>query len=186
MDNTFDAMCPHCGGKGCKRCENKGTREARFAEGDWYTRHCTNPECGFNNGGRIVPAGTHPDDHDHPGDYEGDDKCVVCGERTVKWVLYQDAPESDAWIKNQDKFMVKRQEKTIQKLVAEIKALKLLSLQIFEGKKELTMEECRQIDICRVCKKPISVPFVTSYGKEFAHSDCLDRIGENPYDYRRN
>lgn len=188
MNETFDAMCPHCGGEGCKRCENKGTREARFAEGDWYTRHCTNPECGFNNGGRIVPAGTHPDDpgNEHPGDYDGDDKCVVCGEQTAKWVPYFEAPESDAWVKNQDKFTVKRQDKMIESLRATNKSVRALALEILEGKKTLSMEECRLLDICRVCNKPFKVPFTTFYGKEYAHSDCLKRIGEYPFDPRRN
>lgn len=43
-----------------------------------YTRECTNPTCGFQNGGRIVEKGKVPKDNL--------DFCIYCGSR-VDWYL---------------------------------------------------------------------------------------------------
>lgn len=45
------AKCPHCK-DGCDKCED-GFFEVKLAEGNWFTRACTNPMCGFHNGVRI-------------------------------------------------------------------------------------------------------------------------------------
>lgn len=71
------AMCPHCGGKGCEVCKGTGKIEVGFASGAFYTRLCTNPECGFENGGRIVKEGKSLEDVEK--------KCVRCGKDTVVW-----------------------------------------------------------------------------------------------------
>jgi len=68
VNNRMQAKCPYCAGK----------VEVHFAEGNLWTRACQNPECAFENGGRI-----HKGD-DEPPDSSGE--CVMCGGPT-KWLL---------------------------------------------------------------------------------------------------
>ncbi len=170
-------QCPNCHGEGCKRCEDTDYMEGSFAEGDWYTRHCPNEECGFNNGGRIVPYGIQPveDEWDKDG-------CVVCG-GPIKYMLMSEAPESDAWQRNEKKFTIKRQKEIIERLVDNGKKLRSLIQRMFEGETKFTIAEYRQMNLCRVCRKPGAD--VYNYGKEHAHKDCLE-IGEYPWDVSRN
>lgn len=65
------AKCPYCH-DGCEKC-SAGFLSVSFATGDLYTRECTNPNCEFQNGGRIVEKGTVPKDHLDP--------CIYCGSR---------------------------------------------------------------------------------------------------------
>lgn len=39
--------------------------------------------------------------------------------------------------------------------------------------RKLSVEEARQFKLCRICKKPESVPFTLDFGKEYAHTYCL-------------
>ena len=75
---SLPIKCPHCAGKeppGCAFCVG-GQAQAGLAEGDWYTRACTSPSCGFENGVRI--SKTLP--KDSPG------LCVECRAPT-EWRL---------------------------------------------------------------------------------------------------
>lgn len=68
------AKCPTCQ-TGCSECVD-GYREVTLADGDWYTRACTNEACLFENGVRISTE-----------KLEGDSgACVRCDART-KWKL---------------------------------------------------------------------------------------------------
>ena len=71
------AMCPHCGGQGCEKCGDTGKIGVSFSSGAFFTRHCADPYCGFDNGGRIVKEGMVLEDVRK--------KCVVCGKETVVW-----------------------------------------------------------------------------------------------------
>ena len=73
------AKCPHCR-DGCDRCGGIGYQEARFATGALYTRHCTNLECGFDNGGRIVGPDSPVDVEEPP------EPCLHCGS-FAEWLL---------------------------------------------------------------------------------------------------
>jgi len=77
----MQAKCPYCAGDentSCTKCSGTGKVEVHFAEGNLWTRACQNPECAFENGGRI-----HKGD-DEPPDSSGE--CVMCGGPT-KWLL---------------------------------------------------------------------------------------------------
>jgi hypothetical protein len=67
------AKCPHCL-TGCDKCED-GFIQVSFAVGSIFTRKCRNPDCEFENGGRVsvgVPLGLS-------------NACVICGAPTA-WV----------------------------------------------------------------------------------------------------
>ena len=72
------AKCPHCQ-DGCDKCDG-GFTEVLFARGRLYTRHCTDAECGFDNGGVIVGPDARPEStlNTPPRD------CVQCG-AAVEW-----------------------------------------------------------------------------------------------------
>ena len=72
----MDALCPHCFGKGCEKCVD-GKIAVSFAKGNVFTRQCTNLNCGFENGGRIV-------DGEIPEEPSGD--CVMCNSPT-RWKI---------------------------------------------------------------------------------------------------
>lgn len=55
-----------------------------------YTRHCTSPLCGFNNGGCL---GTRLEE------YLG--KCVMCGHDEVVWIPMEEAEEDGPWMVHQ-------------------------------------------------------------------------------------
>lgn len=85
------ALCPHCFGSGCEKC-NGGHTEVSFAQGKLYTRACKSPTCGFENGGCIVGPGSRwstIDERPEP------DDCIVCGAPT-KWLLVGDMPAPPA------------------------------------------------------------------------------------------
>lgn len=76
----IEGTCPKCLGKGCAECNN-GKATFRFGKGDIYTQHCTNSECGFNNGGRIDFDPKRP-----PSAWKPPGPCLHCGGETV-WRL---------------------------------------------------------------------------------------------------
>lgn len=76
----MDAACPACIGEDakteeCKECSGTGTITVGFAEGALYTKTCVDPQCGYQNGGRIVGPGLPPieDTQGSPMD------CIICG-----------------------------------------------------------------------------------------------------------
>lgn len=77
------AKCPYCD-KGCEKCQN-GMMELCFATGDWFTRECLSPECGFHNGGRIC-EGFPP---------ESSGACVLCGGET-RWLYLGRISDEDS------------------------------------------------------------------------------------------
>lgn len=40
--------------------------------------------------------------------------------------------------------------------------------------RSLTVEEAQRLRVCRICRKPMSAPFLLNFGKEFAHEACLE------------
>ena len=81
------AKCPKCV-DGCVGCDG-GYVELSVAEGEWYTRHCTNEECGFDNGA------CHEDFLD---DELG--CCVMCGKGGVEWMLLSESDQENAAWRN--------------------------------------------------------------------------------------
>lgn len=82
------AKCPQCFGeaKECGRCGGSGTIDVTLPEGDWYTQHCNNADCGFDNGGcqgSSLGAITFP--------------CVMCGSEDVVWMPMCDSDPDTAW-----------------------------------------------------------------------------------------
>lgn len=69
------AKCPNCE-KGCEKCKD-GFIEVSIAKGKLFTRHCD--DCGFDNGGRVVPEGKDPP--------EGKPApCVMCKSQNTRWM----------------------------------------------------------------------------------------------------
>ena len=161
------AKCPDCQ-SGCSKCTN-GYIEVQLAEnGKWWTRVCTNEkECGFVNGGYHTVNDQIPE--------EPSEGCVNCGAET-NWIDMDLVDSEENWKKpeNRIKHMTQHHEESTRYLRKMISDLRNLSLQILDGKKDFTLDECRLMDICRVCKKPIGNSNVTlNYGEEFAHTPCL-------------
>ena len=92
-NGNMKAMCPQCGGEGvvdsggqnqdgswvnmpCPECNGAGFLKAEFAKGVLYTDECTNPECGFQNGGFIVGQTSAYKTLEDRGDPR---PCVRCG-----------------------------------------------------------------------------------------------------------
>lgn len=77
------AKCVFClnGEKPCTHCKDTGYMDVGFAEGNLWTRACTDPTCGFENGGRIEKGDKEPSDS--PGE------CVIC-HKPAKWMLVGD------------------------------------------------------------------------------------------------
>lgn len=76
----MNALCPFCLNEDdsrptCDECGGSGALTIDIAEGALYTMRCKSPDCGFENGGRIVGPGLLP--------IEGDETvvrvCIVCG-----------------------------------------------------------------------------------------------------------
>lgn len=78
------AKCPHCQ-SGCDKCTD-GFTTVEFPEGDWYTRHCTNPLCGFDNGGC---QGAYL--------YEGLEPCLMCQHHETVWVPLCESLGNPPW-----------------------------------------------------------------------------------------
>lgn len=70
----LQAKCPHCFGSGCGKCVD-GKITVTMPEDDWYTMHCTNPLCGFDNGGC---QGSALQDISR--------NCVMCDHEEVVWI----------------------------------------------------------------------------------------------------
>lgn len=83
------AKCPHCFGEKqeCDKCGGSGFVTATMPEGDWYTRHCTHPLCGFDNGGCQGRA---------IGDLSSD-KCIMCDHPEVVWIPMCEASHDPPW-----------------------------------------------------------------------------------------
>ena len=45
------------------------------------------------------------------------------------------------------------------------------------GQGSLSVDKARAQKVCRICRQPMSPPFVTKHGSEHAHQDCLGREG---------
>lgn len=160
------AMCPHCQGKGCdaKNCVD-GYLQVKFAEGDWFTRLCINLEdCGFANGGRV--SNGFPEVSSGP--------CVNCDGPT-EWVPFDEIPENagEGYKKNYEKFALKSLEESNETLRNRNKELRDLIVSWIKNDRKipsLTLEQCRMLDICRICYEPSSAVFLFD---EWAHKHCL-------------
>lgn len=53
--------------------------------------------------------------------------------------------------------------------------LRELALAIFNGKSDLSLDDCRLLDVCRVCYLPAIAPLTLNYGDEYAHTACLEK-----------
>jgi hypothetical protein len=40
---------------------------------------------------------------------------------------------------------------------------------------EIRRLEAREAGVCRICREPISTPYTVDYGREHAHSACLEK-----------
>lgn len=91
----MDAKCPHCK-SGCEHCED-GFIQVQFARGRLYTKKCSDPKCGFENGGRITGEGLPPitDDLGDPMD------CIIC-KAEASWVPVEEALEGETVCVSQD------------------------------------------------------------------------------------
>lgn len=87
----FPAMCPHCGGAGCDKCTD-GRITVTMPEDDWYTQHCLNPYCGFDNGG-CQGGSLGRRDLDQP--------CVMCGEIGSEWIPMCESLDDPPWMEFQ-------------------------------------------------------------------------------------
>ena len=75
MAETMNALCPCCGGNGCRNCDESGYRPVGVKAGSMWTRHCD--ECGEDNGGRIEDRTVQP--------IEALGRCVFCKGGPVTW-----------------------------------------------------------------------------------------------------
>lgn len=82
------AKCPHCD-SGCEKCVD-GKIVVNMPEDDWYTRHCLNPLCGFDNGGC---QGSALREENLP--------CVMCGHSDVAWIPMCESSPDPPWKINQ-------------------------------------------------------------------------------------
>ena len=170
------AKCPHCHnfGHGCEKCNFTSQIDIDFAEGDWFTRVCLNPECLFVNGGRIC-KGFPP---------ESSGSCVMC-EGETKWVSMDDPileEIGEPWVQNQYKFTCTRLEKDLISLRDKLKETRDFAKNI-PGLKDLqlSVKEAQLMKVCRICKEvdfPRTIdnktdPLVINYGEEYAHESCL-------------
>lgn len=159
------AKCPYCK-TGCEKCKD-GYFEATMAKGTCFTRVCQNrAECGFVNGGYITEAG-FPE--------ESSEECVCCGGPT-DWLPLSEAPTERPWAepKNDLKWTIKRHEEVVESFNKHIDFLQKFALTLIPSDYELTVEQARFLDVCRICHKPQTAPFILNYGKEFAHESCLE------------
>lgn len=85
----MQAKCPHCFGPGCNKCVD-GKITVKVPEDDWYTRHCTNPLCGFDNGGCQ-------------GDALGEivSECHMCDHEEVVWIPMCESESDPPWMIHQ-------------------------------------------------------------------------------------
>lgn len=159
------AKCPFCD-SGCEKCEN-GFMEITIVKGMWIYRVCCNQEeCGFVNGGSA---------YDGSRDLDEDDTCIICDGPT-EWKLPDNISEERNWEKpeNATKWRMLRDEKTIEELKNTIKKFRTLSVAILNGKTDLTLDDYRLLNVCRICHQPQSVPFKLNFGEEYAHTFCLE------------
>lgn len=169
------AKCPHClPDNGCEKCNFTGQIDVDFAEGEWFTRVCLNPECLFVNGGRICNG--FPLMSSGP--------CVMC-EGETKWVSMDDPileEIGEPWIQNQYKFTCTRLEKDLISLREKLKETRDFAKNIPGFKDlQLSVKEAQLMKVCRICKEvdsPRTIdnktdPFVMNYGEEYAHKSCL-------------
>ena len=83
------AKCPKCFGDGCGDCDG-GQIVVRLPADDWYTRHCTNQRCGFDNG---ACQGVSLYDL-------SDATCVMCGSGSLVWLPECEASFNSPWQAN--------------------------------------------------------------------------------------
>jgi len=161
------AKCPYCQ-DGCEKCSN-GFIEASFKkDGKYWTRVCQNrKECGFVNGGHWVDEGFP---------LESSGACIICGS-PIDWMLLEEAPDDEAWKKpeNYIKWQYKAQQETVAAFREDVRKLRSLAMSILNGKTEFSLDDCRLLDICRICRKEASGPLTLNYGEEYAHTDCLKK-----------
>ncbi len=160
------AKCPCCE-NGCSRCKN-GYLEVSFPKDKllWH-RVCLNfEECGFVNGGYFS--------EDFP--LESSGPCVIC-DGITEWRPPENTPNVKAWQKpeNYSKWSIKSLEKQVESLRQSNESLRQIGRKFLDGNFELTLDECRLLRVCRICKKPESTPFMYNYGKEYAHTECLKK-----------
>ena len=87
---AIPAKCPHCFGSGCDKCVD-GEITVTIPEDDWYSRHCTNPLCGFDNGGC---QGSMLYDLK-------DQTCVMCDHSEVVWIPMCEEDLDPPWLVHQ-------------------------------------------------------------------------------------
>lgn len=85
---TLKAKCPHCR-DGCEKCDG-GFWDVTMPEDDWYTTHCLNPLCGFDNGGS---QGSRLRDRTEP--------CVMCRHPETVWIPMCESIDNPPWMTHQ-------------------------------------------------------------------------------------
>lgn len=156
----FDAKCPYCQ-DGCDRCNN-GYVEATLSDArPIYTIQCLNEECKFVNGAHFGK----------PNEPSG--SCCVCYGET-RWVEADSIVEDEnpPWVKNRQKFEIQHLEKVNEDQRNRIKELQSFAVSLL-GDRVLSLQEAKMLNVCRICKGAVTVPFVYNYGKEYAHTQCL-------------
>ena len=83
----FPAKCPHCGGDGCLECQGTGKIAAELKEDvQYYTQHCLNPLCGFDNGGST-----------HAGGFGTGEPCIMCDHPETTWIKMEESLADPPW-----------------------------------------------------------------------------------------
>ena len=86
-------------------------------------------------------------------------------------------------VQNQYKYLVKKQEKSLDQLRDKLQQLREFTKTIpgYENI-TLTLEQAKLMHVCRICKQPdnprkmangLIDAFVYNYGEEYAHQECL-------------
>jgi len=156
------AKCPYCK-EGCESCKDGFIDVTIPNDKDVFTILCKNEECKFVNGACFG----FPD--------EPSGECVMCSGETY-WIEANKVVEDEVppWVINKNKFIIKDLERRNSKLLEIISKLRKLALK-FCGDGEITLEEAKLLDVCRICKGESRASFVYNYGKEYAHKKCLER-----------
>lgn len=166
------AKCPFCE-SGCQKCD-RGFLEVIKHPGTWWYAVCSNrEECLFVNGG-------HANDGEFPEKNSG--QCLLCGGVT-EWMTEKNIPANSPYMspENALKWQQRRHEIQVCQLLDDIDKIRSIALKYITPETALTVEDCRSLDICRICHQKASCPLTLNFGEEYAHTKCLkSAIPENP------
>jgi hypothetical protein len=88
----FPAKCPRCDDGSCGKCDDNNQIAVTLDENDtYYTEHCLNPDCGFDNGGcssRFL-------------DRRDCRPCIMCKHPETTMIPMCESSENPPWIEKQ-------------------------------------------------------------------------------------